>query len=161
MPGDVMIMLTGIALGVAYCAVPGAVSTECMRRGLSGGFRPAIMFQSRALIGDMVSAILGLTGAACILQFDALVILLGLVGAGFLFSLARNSFWSVWSPGPDGDEGMTQQGRPLIVGATLSLANPTGPVFDRHRRGPRCNDFGRVFLAHVDRIFRELDMATG
>lgn len=129
MPSDLMILLTGIALGVAYCAVPGAVNTECIRRGLSGGFRPAILIQGGALLGDMVWAILGLTGAAFILQFDALVILLGLVGAGFLFSLARNSFRSAWSPTPTDGEGLTQQGRPLIVGATFSLANPAGLAF--------------------------------
>lgn len=129
MPSDVMIILTGIALGFAYCAVPGAVNTECIRRGLSGGFRPAILIQSGALLGDMVWAILGLTGAAFILQFDALVILLGLVGAGFLFSLARNSFLSAWAPSPTSGEGLTQRGRPLIVGATFSLANPAGLAF--------------------------------
>ncbi len=129
MPSDLMILLTGIALGVAYCAVPGAVNTECIRRGLSGGFRPAILIQSGALLGDMVWAILGLTGAAFILRFDALVILLGLLGAGFLFSLARNSFRSAWSPTPTGTGGVTQGGRPLIVGATFSLANPAGLAF--------------------------------
>ena len=129
MPGDVMIVLTGIALGVAYCAVPGAVNTECIRRGLSGGFRPAFLIQGGALLGDMVWATLGLTGAAIILGFEPLVILLGLVGAGFLFSLARNAFRSAWAPAPTAADGLTQRGRPLIVGATFSLANPAGLAF--------------------------------
>lgn len=28
-------------LGLAYCAVPGAVNTDALRRGLAGGFRPS------------------------------------------------------------------------------------------------------------------------
>jgi chemosensory pili system protein ChpE len=129
MPSDVMIVLTGIALGFAYCAVPGAVNTECIRRGLSGGFRPAVLIQGGALLGDMVWATLGLTGAAFILRVNALVILLGLVGAGFLFSLARNSFRSSRAPVPTSTGGLTQRGRPLIIGATFSLANPAGLAF--------------------------------
>ena len=34
------------------------------------------------------------------------------------------------------------------------------PLFDRHGRGLRLNQFGSAFLGHVDRIFRELDAAT-
>ena len=129
MPSELMIALTGIALGIAYCAVPGAVNTECIRRGLSGGFRPAFLIQSGALFGDMVWATLGLTGAAVILRFDPLVILLGLIGAGFLFALARNAFRSAWAPAPTSAAGLTQRGRPLLVGATFSLANPAGLAF--------------------------------
>lgn len=34
------------------------------------------------------------------------------------------------------------------------------PLFTRHGRGVRLNQFGTAFLGHVDRVFRELDAAT-
>jgi len=125
----VMVVLTGIALGFAYAAVPGAVNTECIRRGLAGGFRPAIQIQGGAPLGDMVWATLGLTGAALLIRFDTVEILLGLVGAGFLFSLARNSFRSAYAPHPEGDAAPARVGRPIVVGITFSLANPADLAF--------------------------------
>ena len=100
----VMVVLTGIALGfaVAVAAVPGAVNIECIRRGLAGGFRSATLTQGGALLGDMVWATLGLTGAALLIRFDPVEILLGLLGAGFLFALARDSFRSASAPHPEG-----------------------------------------------------------
>ncbi|MBA2754361.1 MAG: LysR family transcriptional regulator [Chloroflexia bacterium] len=34
------------------------------------------------------------------------------------------------------------------------------PLFDRHGRGLRLNQLGRVFLGHIDQVARELDSAT-
>src|SRR5215207_6238294 len=98
MPSELVIILTGVALGFAYCAVPGAVNTECIRRGLVGGMRPALLIQVGAIGGDLFWATLGLTGAAMLRRFDAVTVLLGLVGAGFLFGLARNSFLAAMRP---------------------------------------------------------------
>lgn len=33
------------------------------------------------------------------------------------------------------------------------------PLFDRHGRGLELNDYGRLFLGHINRIFREVDAA--
>lgn len=129
MSQELMVVLTGVALGFAYAAVPGAVNTECIRRGLAGGMRPALLVQVGALSGDMLWATLGLTGAALLLQFDAVTVLLGLVGAAFLFALARDAFMAaVRRPDPS-SPALTRPGRPLLVGVTFSVANPAGLAF--------------------------------
>src|SRR6478735_8560765 len=86
------LLITGVTLGLAYSAVPGAVNTEALRRGLAGGFRPSWLIQTGALLGDLLWAVIGLTGAAVLIERDAIATLLGLVGAGFLFALARSAF---------------------------------------------------------------------
>src|SRR5689334_6944377 len=129
MPSDVMILMTGVALGFAYCAVPGAVNTECVRRGLAGGMRPALLIQVGAMSGDLFWAALGLTGAAIVQGFDAVTVLLGLIGAGFLFALARNSFLAALRPQGEGADSAAKRGRPLMVGIAFSLANPAGLAF--------------------------------
>jgi hypothetical protein len=40
-PGSGALLLTALGLGLAYAATPGVVNTECLRRGITGGFRPA------------------------------------------------------------------------------------------------------------------------
>lgn len=129
MPTELVIVLTGIALGFAYCAVPGAVNTECIRRGLTGGMRPALLVQIGAIVGDLFWAALGLMGAAFLQRFDAVTVVLGLVGAGFLFSLARNSFVAAFRPASDAEAAPAMRGRPLLIGVTFSLANPAGLAF--------------------------------
>jgi chemosensory pili system protein ChpE len=129
MPAELVIILTGVALGFAYCAVPGAVNTECIRRGLVGGMRPALLIQIGAIVGDLFWATLGLTGAAILRRFDAVTVLLGLIGAGFLFALARNSFLAAIRPSAASTAVAGKPGRPLLVGMAFSLANPAGLAF--------------------------------
>ncbi|WP_215201023.1 LysE family transporter, partial [Escherichia coli] len=47
-----------------------AVFSETLRRGLTGGFRPALLVQLGSLIGDAVWALLGLTGLALLLGYE-------------------------------------------------------------------------------------------
>lgn len=52
--------------------------------------------------------------------------------------------------------------QPSLSRSIIRLEQELGvPLFDRRGRGLGLNDFGRAFLTHVDRIFRELDTATG
>ncbi len=44
--------------------------SETLRRGLTGGFRPALLVQLGSLIGDAVWALLGLTGLALLLGYE-------------------------------------------------------------------------------------------
>ena len=92
MPIDPGMLLTALALGLAYAAVPGAVNTEALRRGLAGGFRPAALVETGAIVGDTAWAVVGLGGAAALARFDAVTLALGLVGGGFLLALARSAF---------------------------------------------------------------------
>lgn len=52
--------------------------------------------------------------------------------------------------------------QPSLSRSIIRLEQELGvPLFDRQGRGLRLNDFGRAFLANVDRVFHELDGATG
>ncbi|HEX5498375.1 MAG TPA: LysE family transporter, partial [Thermomicrobiales bacterium] len=85
------LLVSAVGLGAAYAAVPGAVNAEALRRGMTGGFRPALLVQVGSLVGDALWAVVGLTGAAALASIDALAVALALIGAGFLFALARSA----------------------------------------------------------------------
>lgn len=119
---------SAVGLGVAYAAVPGVVNAESMRRGLAGGFRPAALVQVGSLVGDVAWAVLGLSGAALLLRHEAVGLALGLIGAAFLFGLARTALIEAFgrrsTPAP-----AERGGGDLAVGAIFSLANPAGLAF--------------------------------
>lgn len=119
--------LSGFTIGLAYTVVPGPVNTEATRRGLKGGFRPALTVQLGSLVGDVLWAILGLTGAVVVLQRDSLATVLGVVGAGFLFALARSAFQG--AAGKGNSKPAVVQGNGWRVGIMFSLANPAGIAF--------------------------------
>ncbi|MGB3328107.1 MAG: LysE family translocator [Thermomicrobiales bacterium] len=123
--------MTGLAIGFAFTAVPGPVTTEATRRSVQGGFWPGFLVNAGSLIGDVVWAVLGLSGAAVLLQHDAFAVTLGLIGVGFLFALARDAMRACWNPvREDADSGGARsQGSALKVGAVFSLANPSGIAF--------------------------------
>ena len=123
------LVATGIMLGLAYSAVPGAVNTEALRRGLAGGFRPSWLIQTGALLGDLLWAVIGLTGAAMLIQRDVIASLLGVVGAGVLFALARSAFRAALQGGTDSSAVAANRTNGLLVGITFSLANPAGIAF--------------------------------
>lgn len=133
-PGS-QLFATAFSLGVAYNAAPGAVNTEALRRGLSGGFRPALLVQLGALIGDSTWAALALTGTAFIVQNRSARLLLGAAGACFLLRLAWNAVRQAWSGGSardgnglPGTQGRTSRGD-FATGAFFSLANPFALAF--------------------------------
>ena len=133
-----VLFATGFGLGLAYAAVPGPVDAETIRRDLSGGFRPALLVQPGAMLGDTLWAVLGLTGAVALSESDGLSALPELLGAGFLLVVAHGTFRSalVSPAGADVAVAMvdTAHGRArpchhLAVGAMFSLASPVGLAF--------------------------------
>ena len=121
------LVISGLTIGVAYTALPGPVNTEATRRGLSHGFGPALTIQMGSLVGDVLWAILGLTGAVVVLQRDSLATVLGVIGAGFLFALARTAFRGALDQGGNGTPATPGNG--WKVGIMFSLANPAGIAF--------------------------------
>jgi len=93
------LFLSAIGLGIAYNAAPGAVNTEALRRGLARGFRPALLVQLGALIGDTTWAALALTGTVFLVHNRSLRLFLGIAGACFLLRLAWNALQEAWSGG--------------------------------------------------------------
>lgn len=121
------LVISAFTIGMAYAIIPGPVTTESARRGVTRGFRPAWEIQIGALVGDFVWAFLGITGAAVVLERDSISVVLGLVGAGLLFSLAPSAFRAAWAPVET--TGQAQPGHSLKVGMLFSLANPAGLAF--------------------------------
>lgn len=121
-------IVAAVTLGLAYAALPGVVNTEALRRGISHGFRSAAAIQVGALIGDAGWAVVALTGAALLLQNETVAFALGLLGAGFLFHLARAALMSAVR-GPSGDVATARTGGSLFTGVVFSIANPAGLAF--------------------------------
>ena len=88
-----VLSLFGMAflLGLIFNAAPGAVFAETIRRGVDGGYRPALAVQIGSLAGDAAWAILGLAGIGLLLQAEMLRIPVGIGGAADLAWLAFDS----------------------------------------------------------------------
>jgi len=119
---------SAIGLGMAYAAVPGAVNTEALRRGVRGGFRLALSVQLGSLVGDGLWAILGVTGAAVLVRYDSVALVLGLAAAALVFALARTALVEAFGGGEVRPEA-TDAGRPFCIGLIFGLANPAGLAF--------------------------------
>ena len=122
------LFVTAFGLGIAYNGAPGAVNTETLRRGLARGFRPALLVQLGALIGDTTWAALALTGTAFLVQSRPLRLILGIAGACFLLRLAWSALQEAWSGGLPRAHGRTARGD-FATGAVFSLANPFALAF--------------------------------
>ena len=118
------ILIAAFLLGLVFNAAPGAIFAETVRRGSTGGFRPAFAVQIGSLVGDATWAILGLLGVGVLLQIDALRWPVGLAGAAYLLWLA----WDSWKAASvafnirHNEAGQTQSA--LRSGVVLSLTNP-------------------------------------
>lgn len=123
------IFLAALLFGFAFNISPGAVFSETLRRGLTGGFRPALLVQLGSLIGDAVWALLGLTGLALLLGYEQVRMPLTLVCAAYLAWLGVQGLRDAWNP-PLAAENVGEQGRNAFgAGAAISLSNPKNLVY--------------------------------
>lgn len=81
-------------LGLLFNAAPGVVFTETIKRGITGGFFPALYVQIGSLAGDAIWAILGLLGVGILLNIDIFKFPLSIIGIIYLIYLAYDSFVS-------------------------------------------------------------------
>ena len=81
-------------LGLLFNAAPGVVFTETIKRGINGGFFPALYVQIGSLAGDALWAILGLLGVGILLNIDIFKFPLSIIGIIYLIYLAYDSFIS-------------------------------------------------------------------
>ncbi|MCL6446466.1 MAG: LysE family translocator [Alicyclobacillus sp.] len=101
------------------------------------------MVQLGALLGDLVWAVVGLTGVALVFHFLPVQIILGIAGVAFLFRMAWLSFLDARKPVDlqlDSSNGRKEQ-RDFITGIVFSLANPFGIAF--------WGGIGGGFAAHI------------
>lgn len=141
------ILLSGLALGLTFCAMPGAVSAESLRIVLRGGFRSVLGLQLGSLIGDALYGALSMLGLAAFLHGHIIQGLLGLVGIVVLLRSAWDGFKQVRAGvpvesektavaafAPDvaaADQASTPEafGRTFWRGSLISLGNPGAVVF--------------------------------
>lgn len=120
------LFIHALMLGLLFNAVPGAIFAESLRRGMRGGFQPALGVQLGSLAGDFIWAVLGLVGAAALFTLPYVEMPLAIAGAALLA-------WLSWQAIRDGvgaeasfDPTSAAEGRrsAISVGIGLSLGNP-------------------------------------
>jgi putative LysE/RhtB family amino acid efflux pump len=87
-------LLTGLGLGVLVAAQVGPVSLLCVRTTLRYGFAPGLAVGAGAAAVDTVYGCLGMVGAASIIGFGPLRIVLGAVGAGVLAAMGFRTLYA-------------------------------------------------------------------
>lgn len=121
--------VSSFILGIVFCAPPGIITAETIRRGFARGFRPALFVQFGSLVGDSTWSLIALTGLAFIVQNNTARILLSLFGMGIMVRLAWDAIKGTST------ETEAQSARPaseygdFATGALLSLGNPFNIVF--------------------------------
>jgi len=142
------LFVAAFGMGIAFCAPPGMVMSESVRRGLRGGFWSTLRLQLGSLIGDATWAVIGLTGAGLLVQQPLIKAVLMGCGAGLLFYLACCAARDAWrgtglqasttTPVEATGRQSTSRGlllRPsaglddFLTGALLSLTNPTSVAY--------------------------------
>jgi len=111
-------------LGLLFNAAPGIVFTETIKRGMSGGFLPALNVQIGSLAGDALWAIIGLLGIGVLLNIDILQIPLSLAGIIYLIYLAYDSFHSSNIQNDNFAATKKLNNSALKSGVILSITNP-------------------------------------
>jgi chemosensory pili system protein ChpE len=124
----VSFFFSSFLLGIIFCAPPGIITAETVRRGLVRGFRPALMVQFGSLVGDSTWALVALTGLAFLIQNAIARTGLSLIGILLLLKLAFDALKEArheinLSNGPASERG------DFATGAVLSLSNPFNIIF--------------------------------
>ena len=89
-----LFFIQAFILGLLFNAAPGVVFTETIKRGVTGGFFPALYVQIGSLAGDAIWAILGLLGIGILLNIEIFKYPLSIAGIIYLIYLAYDSFIS-------------------------------------------------------------------
>ena len=111
-------------LGLLFNAAPGVVFTETIKRGINGGFFPALYVQIGSLAGDALWAILGLLGIGILLNIDILKYPLSIIGIIYLIYLAYDSFISSNIKYEKIVVSKSMKNNALKSGIFLSITNP-------------------------------------
>ncbi len=118
-------VITGALIAISFSAPPGPVAMETVRRGLRGGFTPALRVQLGSIIGDLMWCAIAMLGLAPLAQVPWLRLALGIAGVGLLIYLGamgiRDSFKA--STFETHETGETKGGA-FRSGMAISMANP-------------------------------------
>jgi len=123
------LFISSFILAIAFCAPPGVITAETVRRGAARGFFPALFVQFGSLVGDTTWAIIALTGLAFIVQNNVARIILSMIGIILMLKLAWDGIKDA-RHGKVLDENLSASSRgDFASGAVLSLGNPMNIVF--------------------------------
>lgn len=123
------LFFSSFILAIAFCAPPGVITAETVRRGAARGFIPALFVQFGSLIGDTTWAIIALTGLAFLVQNNVAKIILSLIGILLMLKLAWDAIQDA-RKGKELDTSAPASARgDFATGAFLSLGNPMNIVF--------------------------------
>src|SRR5512138_1663711 len=123
------LFISSFFLAIAFCAPPGVVTAETVRRGAARGFFPALFVQFGSLVGDTTWAVIALTGLAFVVQNSLARGILSLAGVLLMLKLAWNAFQDAHNGREPTASISTFQGSDFANGAFLSLGNPLNIVF--------------------------------
>lgn len=123
------LLVSSFVLAISFCAPPGIITAETVRRGSARGFIPALYVQFGSLVGDTTWAIIALTGLAFLIQNPVAKTILSLVGILLMLKLAWDAFKDArHGKGLDVSSSASAHGD-FASGAFLSLGNPLNIVF--------------------------------
>lgn len=128
------LFLAAFGMGIAFCAPPGMVMSESVRRGLKGGFWSTLRLQLGSLIGDATWAVIGLTGAGLLVQQAVIKSLLMGGGALLLLHLAYCGARDAWY-------GTSPQAVNLSAQANAPASLPSSQKLGSWRLSPGADDF--------------------
>lgn len=124
------LLISSFILGIAFCAPPGIITAETIRRGAARGFGPALSVQFGSLIGDTTWAAIALTGLAFVIQNDIARVILSLIGIVLMVKLAWDAIKDAREgKHPNAAESEASTRGDFASGAFLSLGNPMNIVF--------------------------------
>jgi chemosensory pili system protein ChpE len=123
------LFFSSFILAIAFCAPPGVITAETVRRGAARGFIPALFVQFGSLVGDTTWAILALTGMAFIVQNNLAKIILSLIGLLLMLKLALDAINDARCGKELDTTASNSQRGDFMNGAFLSLGNPMNIVF--------------------------------
>ncbi|MCC7359549.1 MAG: LysE family transporter [Anaerolineales bacterium] len=122
----------GIFMAISLSAPPGPVTMETVRRGLRGGFRPALYVQLGSVIGDLTWCGLALAGLAPLVQVAWVRALLSVAGVAVLLYLGaaglRDAF-KAKAHSLDLGSSVHEHAGAFRSGVAISMANPMAVAY--------------------------------
>lgn len=119
---------TGAIMAISFCAPPGPVAMETIRRGLRGGFTPALQVQLGSIVGDTTWCALALLGLAPLVQVPWVRLLLALAGVAVLVYLGGAGIRDALASRPAASTvgaGAPEPHGAFRSGIAISMANPS------------------------------------
>ncbi len=118
-------ILTGAMIAISFSAPPGPVAMETVRRGLRGGFSPALNVQLGSMIGDFMWFMIALIGLGQLAQISIVRGALAVAGVGLLLYLGACGIRDAFKAAKLEQGGAIDPKRGAFrSGMAISIANP-------------------------------------